>query len=374
MNLSGGFPVPGSAAAALHRAMPLSRLSDCGMDDTDAAALHARTAAGEDWADVAAAQASARLGKARSALGKGHLITAVTQARWAAGAAWSAQLADHQDTARKRALYKSFTKTISFVASLDGMQRVEIPYRSGLLTGWLRCPETRPVAGTVIVCGGLSNWAPAQLRTADAITARGLACLLAEGPGQGEPRLEHGLYMDERAADGFARFVDTVIADATLRGPVGILGNSLGGLFAALVAAADPRVAACVVNGAPPAPAAANGFRFGSLQEQLTVSFGSPEGGALKAALQTLRFDPALKPIKCPVLSLHGAADRIVSRDEAQAFADASPQGRLESWPDGEHTIYNHARERDALVADWLADELRNKADADESDRSAGKA
>jgi alpha-beta hydrolase superfamily lysophospholipase len=353
--------------------MPLPRLSDCGMDDADAAALHARTAAGEDWADVAAAQTSARLGKARSALGEGHRITAVTQARWAAGAAWSAQLADHQDTARKRALYDRFTNTMGFVASLDGMQRVEIPYRSGRLTGWLRRPEAGPTSGTVIVCGGLSNWAPAQLRTADAITARGLACLLAEGPGQGEPRLEHGLYMDERAADGFACFVDTVTADATLPGPVGIIGNSLGGLFAALVAAGDPRVAACIVNGASPVPAAVNGFRFGSLQELLTASFGSSEEGALKAALQQLRFDPALKPINCPVLSLHGAADRIVSRDEAQAFADASPRGRLESWPDGEHTIYNHARERDALVADWLADVLRNKADADESDRSAGK-
>jgi hypothetical protein len=38
-----------SATLALQRAMPISRLLDCGMDFADATALFARTTAGEAW-------------------------------------------------------------------------------------------------------------------------------------------------------------------------------------------------------------------------------------------------------------------------------------------------------------------------------------
>jgi alpha-beta hydrolase superfamily lysophospholipase len=324
------------------------------MHESDALALRVRSGAGEDWACVAAGLADARLGEARRALAEEDRITALSHARWAAGAAWCSQLADHRDTSRKRSLYRGFTGAVSFVASLDGMQRVEIPFATGKLVGWLRRPAAGPGIGTIIVWGGLANWGAAYLRMADVITARGFACLLAEGPGQGEPRLEHGLYLDEQAADGYTRFVDAVTADAALPGPVGIIGNSLGGLFAAFVSARDPRVAACVVNGAPLGPGA---MKADSIRQSLSAACGCPEECA-REILRKFRFDPALQPISCPVLSLHGGADRVVGRDEAQAFADASTRGRLVSWPDGEHTIYNHARERDTLVADWLAGEL----------------
>ncbi|MBN3821746.1 dipeptidyl aminopeptidase, partial [Paraburkholderia sp. Se-20369] len=46
---------------ALQRAMPLTRLLDCGMDYADATALHARTAAGERWDIAAEALADAQL-------------------------------------------------------------------------------------------------------------------------------------------------------------------------------------------------------------------------------------------------------------------------------------------------------------------------
>jgi len=359
MTVPADAPVLDPAVAARHRAMPLTRLVDCGMDAADARALHARSAAGEGWADAGTVLAAARLDKAHRALAARHPLTAVIQARWAAGAALFAQMADNQDTERKRALYRRYTETVSFVADLDGMRRVTVPYACGQLTGWLRRPAGRPSAGTVIVWGGLSGWGAAYLRTADAVTARGLACLLVEGPGQGESRLDHGLYMDGQTPSGFARFVDAVTSDVALPGPVGVMGNSFGGLFAALLASQDPRVAACVVNGAPPAPEVPE---FRNAREQMDAAFGTQDGGTLAATLRQLRFDPSWQRIGCPVLVLHGGADPLVSHQQARAFADASPRGHLESWPDGEHTIYNHADERDALAADWLADVLTQDA------------
>jgi thioredoxin reductase len=55
-------------------------------------------------------------------------------------------------------------------------------------------------------------------------------------------------------------------------------------------------------------------------------------------------------------------ADPLVDRAQAEVFTGASDRGRLEFWPDGEHTIDNHADERDALVGDWLADILTRTA------------
>jgi alpha-beta hydrolase superfamily lysophospholipase len=56
---------------------------------------------------------------------------------------------------------------------------------------------------------------------------------------------------------------------------------------------------------------------------------------------------------------LHGGQDPIVTLEEQQPFLDAALGGStLRVWDDGEHTIYNHADERTAHVADWFVDHL----------------
>ncbi|MGY2487996.1 serine aminopeptidase domain-containing protein [Cupriavidus sp. CP313] len=68
-------------------------------------------------------------------------------------------------------------------------------------------------------------------------------------------------------------------------------------------------------------------------------------------------LEAALGP-KSPVIVLHGGADPLVKLEDQQPFLDAAltDDVTLRIWPDGEHTIYNHAAERTALVADWFAD------------------
>ena len=83
------------ATAALHRAMPYTRLVDCGMNPADGRTLLTTTAAGQDWAEAATGLADARSGAAESALAAGHRLTAVQSARWAAAAALFAQMAEN---------------------------------------------------------------------------------------------------------------------------------------------------------------------------------------------------------------------------------------------------------------------------------------
>jgi alpha-beta hydrolase superfamily lysophospholipase len=347
------------AVAALHRAMPCTRLVDCGMNPADARALLAATAAGRSWAEVAGELADRRGAAADSAQAAGHRLTAARFARWAAGAALFAQMAENDDTPLKRELYGRYSQRVSRVAELaePAIERVEVPHRDGRLVGWLCLPPSGTAAGTVIVWGGLSGWGAAYLGAAEALTARGLACLLAEGPGQGEPRLVDRLHVDEAVADGFARFLDAVQADPRLGEATGVQGNSFGGLFSAHLAARDTRVRACVVNGAPAAPQLPP---FRTARAQLAAAIGSDDEQRLTAVLDRLRFDPARHRIGCPVLVLHGGADPLVTDPAIQApFVEAAgPRGELRTWPDGEHTLYNHAAERDATTADWFLDQL----------------
>jgi alpha-beta hydrolase superfamily lysophospholipase len=350
------------AVAALHRAMPYTRLVDCGMNPADARALLATTASGHAWDEVAGELAAARSASAEASFAAGHRLTALSSARWAVGASLFAQMAENEDTPRKRDLYARYVQNVRRVAELSepAIERLELPFRDGRLVGWLLLPPSGRAAATVIVWGGLSGWGAAYLRLADALTARGLACLLAEGPGQGEPRLNDRLFVDEHVADGFARFLDAVEADLRLGSSIGVQGNSFGGLFAAFVAAQDGRVGACVINGAPAAPTLPP---FRGPRSQIAAALGSDDDTQLAVVLDRLRFDPTRHRIGCPLLVLHGGADPLIPDAAIQApFAEAAGSGgELRTWPDGEHTLYNRAAERDVAVADWFADRLLHR-------------
>ncbi|MEU3341472.1 alpha/beta hydrolase [Streptomyces sp. NPDC006668] len=358
--------VPGTAplpplVAAQHRAMPFTRLTDCGMDPADARGLLADTAAGTPWQDAAAALAHTQLQRARVAEESGHRTTARQAYRYASAAWMFAQMAHQTDTAEKRDLYARHTAATAALA--PAVERVEIPHREGRLGGWLCLPPAGEAQATVIVWGGLSGWGAAYLPVADAYTARGLACLLAEGPGQGESRLRHGLYVDERVTDGFARFIDLVEADPRLSGRIGIQGISFGGLYAAHLAAADPRVGAVVVNGAPAAPMVPE---FRTAREQMAAVVGADDPGRVAEVMDALRFDPAKHRITCPLLLLHGGQDPLARYEDQEPFLHAADHAAstVYIWPDGEHTLYNHAAERDALTGDWFTDHLTGAGEA----------
>lgn len=351
-----------SETLALQRAMPVTRLLDCGMDHADAMQLMAQTSAGGKWDEVAEALADAQLRRASQAAGAGHRATAVEAQSMGIAALLFAQMAFNADVPRKRALYERLAQASAQLAEWSElpMARVAQSFGKGTLVGWLLRPSDAPVRGTVLLFGGQSGWGVAYLPLARALACRGLATLLAEGPGQGETRMKHGIHVDVDVRAAYMRFVDRIAEDASLGAP-GIWGNSVGGLWAAGTAAADARIRACCVNGAFAAPVM---LPFRTFAEQAAAMLGTEDEQAIRDNFERMRFRPEQDRIGCPLLVLHGGADPLVKLEDQQPFLDAAQAGKatLRIWPDGEHTLYNHAAERTAFVADWFAQQLAEAA------------
>lgn len=340
-----------TANAAHWRAMSSARLLDCGMSHADVGELQRRTEAGQEWERVCEQLGDARRQAGRDAARAGHSPTAAHQFGWAAASFLFAQMSINFDTERKRALYDEFTGCVELLAAVSErpLSRLAVPFGRGRLTAWHLRPATAPPIGTVIVFGGQSGWGATYLRNAQALADRGIATVLADGPGQGESRLQYGIHLDVDVAAAFSAFVTAVVAD----GPVGIWGNSVGGLFAALTAAADPRIAACCVNGGFAAPRL---LPFRAFTEQAAAMLGTGDADAIEANFARLRFDPGTHRIDAPLLVLHGGADPLVELGDQQPFLDAAADATLRQWDDGDHTVYNHGDERNDYVADWFGD------------------
>ncbi|WP_326835127.1 bifunctional 3-(3-hydroxy-phenyl)propionate/3-hydroxycinnamic acid hydroxylase [Amycolatopsis rhabdoformis] len=353
----------------LWRAMSPTRMLDYGMDFADVLELQHLTAAGTPWDTAAEDLADRHWRRAADADQDGRTVTADEAYRSAIACLVFAQMAFNFDTERKRALYSRLTTAVGArAAALSAAavrasgaprpprcQQVEIPFAGGRMFGWLLLPPGR-VLGTVVVCGGQSGWGPAYLRQADALNRRGLAALLAEGPGQGRTRLEGGVLLDTDVRAAYRGFVDHLVERGDC-GPVGLWGNSNGGLYAATTAASDPRVAAVCVNGAPARPHLPT---FRSYVEQAAAMLGTSDRASIQRTFDRISLRPEDR-IDCPVLVLHGGQDPLVSLDDQQPFLDAAAHhgdATLRVWDDGEHTIYNHSSERSALVADWFATKL----------------
>jgi alpha-beta hydrolase superfamily lysophospholipase len=271
-----------------------------------------------------------------------------------------AQMALNADGDRKRQLYRQMTQCFTRFAALSEYPgtKIEVPYKQGKLFGWHFRSLVEATKKTVIVFGGMSGWSTAYRSMAEALCARGIDCFLVDGAGQGESRLEGGVYADADVTMGFSRFIDLI----QMRSPgqrIGLWGNSYGGLLAALTSTRDPRFAACCINCAPLRTEVPP---FRTAQEQLSAMFGCEDLNKLAAGVVSLSFDGRRLPLACATLVLEGGADALVKPGSQRGFLEGNvhPKSLMKTWPDGEHTIYNHPAERNTLVADWFQSALES--------------
>lgn len=344
--------------AALHRSVPVTRMVDYGAPLGDALAVHEVTSSERppDWDDACEELALRHIRLAEECARAHRQLTASQAWRAASALLQCAQLAYNADGSRKMAMYSRANEAMRQHAALsDDLVEIRLQLSAGGLHGWAVSPRGRKASAAVVVLGGLSGWGASYLDMGRALAARGILAVLAEGPGQGLSRMQEGTHLDPSTLPLLSRFLDYALDHSADR--LGAWGNSFGGLFAAQLATHDARVRALCINGAPMVPTVP---KFRTAREQMAAVFGTTSEAELAERLRAITLEPSRHRTEAGMLVVQGGRDAMVPIGSQDTFFALSPGAAKSTltWLDGEHTIYNHAQERNDRVSDWFAQQL----------------
>jgi alpha-beta hydrolase superfamily lysophospholipase len=275
--------------------------------------------------------------------------------------------------ARAVELFKKGAPDASFLS----IEPVEVPFEGGKsLPAYFVKKKGAPAAKypTVVFFDGLDVTKEIlYFRIAD-IVKRGMACLLVDGPGNGESirfRGMPGRYDAEVAGTAAVNYLET--RTDVDKDRLAIMGVSLGGYFAPRVAAFEKRYKACVSWGAA--------WDYHAVwKARVDAAFKtalSVPGEHIAWFLGVKTMDEALKKlepwtlegvagkVQCPFLLTHGEADAQVSMDIARKeFAEIGSKDKTfkvftREEGGSEHCQGDNFTIGIAYIADWLSDKLK---------------
>lgn len=337
------------------RQFSLERTMGYGVDHADAVELRARVLSGQGWREAAAELAEACLRHTDD--DPATRPTRITALRRSSALLRMSQMMILTDTEERRAVFAAAAERYARAGELAGdRERITLETADGPLAGWL-VPAHGVAVAAAIVIGGVEGWAMDFDSLGDAFAARGVDALMLDGPGQGETRLRHHHYLTPGWRRAYEQAIDLLEARAPGR-PIGIVGNSMGGSFAMAVAAGDRRIRACVNNGGVPAPWTLP--TSGTFFAKMLAFCGT---GDTEQGLEAWRTVTPLVAGANPsyhLLVVHGGEDPLVSGEWARQLLGDAPAGdrAMVVFSDGNHCVYNHKSDRDALITDWVRQQL----------------
>ncbi len=220
------------------------------------------------------------------------------------------------------------------------IEYVEIPYEGTTIPGMLvHAENTENRQGPVpamIFFDGLDVTKEIQyFKGIPDLVARGISCLIVDGPGNGEAIRFRNLYLHhetERYATPAYEFLAARSEIDASR--IGVMAISLGGYYAPRAAAFEKRFACCIAWGAQWDYRQTWIDRFERLSRSVTPSLSVAANHLLwivnaktvDEALDLLRpfnLDGVVQRIECPFLLVHGEGDEQIPLEDAQACFDA---------------------------------------------------
>jgi dipeptidyl aminopeptidase/acylaminoacyl peptidase len=167
------------------------------------------------------------------------------------------------------------------------------------------------------------------------LVARGIACLIVDGPGNGESIRFRNFYLRHDTEHYATPVFDWLAARPEIdERRIGVMAISLGGYYAPRAAAFEQRFACCLAWGAQWDYHKVWRERFERLaradtpslsvaaQHILWVLNATSQDDVLKR-LEPFKLDGAVQKITCPFLMLHGEGDEQIPLPEAQQCFDA---------------------------------------------------
>jgi dienelactone hydrolase len=209
------------------------------------------------------------------------------------------------------------------------------------------------------------------------LAARGIGCLIVDGPGNGESvRFRNLPLIAETERYGTAAYEYLSARHEFDSHRIGVMALSLGGYYAPRAAALEPRFACCVAWGAQWDYHAIWAKRLDELASGKVLSLSVPpehlqwvlgvssQAAALKK-LEGFRLDGIVQKMTCPFLLLHGAGDEQIplSLAEKCLAAVGSKQKTLKVFS-REEGGFHHCQVDNVTIGvhymwDWIEDVLR---------------
>ena len=263
-------------------------------------------------------------------------------------------------TDEKLRLYRKLTDSFANAARLADppLEEVDIPYKGFNMHGWIQLPRELPTpCPIVIVIPGATGFKEETAAEAQLMVDRGLAVLNVDGPGQGVTcYFNHG-YLEIEIENAYRTMVDYLEADPRF-GQVAISGRSTGGYYVARAAAADRRLAACVINGGSYRPQEILAVRPWYLRKY-AILFGTDDE-SMQRLFPRMTLEGLAGQIECPLLIVHGENDPIFSVEGVQRiYSEARSRDKtIRIYPGAGHCSNGSETEAYSGMADWLRDRL----------------
>ena len=232
-----------------------------------------------------------------------------------------------------------FRKAASYL-NRPRIEHVEIPYLGASLPALFVHPDP-DVAGSkpapaLIYFDGFDVTKEIQYGYAvPDLAARGIGCLIVDGPGNGESvRFRNLPLIAETERYATAAYEYLAARKEVDESRIGVMALSLGGYYAPRAASLEPRFACCIAWGAQWDYHAIWKKRLEDLASGKVLSLSVPPDHlqwvlgvdsqrAALAKLEGFKLDGIVQKMKCPFLMLHGAGDEQIPLTLAQQCFDA---------------------------------------------------
>jgi pimeloyl-ACP methyl ester carboxylesterase len=203
---------------------------------------------------------------------------------------------------------------------------------------------------------------------------RGIAVLSVEGPGEWECPLR-GIHVsvENWEAAGPAMYAWLAARPEIDPHKIAIIGTSFGSFFNTIAITAEPRYAACAVQGTVYEPGCHAIFEEASptFKERFIFMSGYNDEAAFDRFAKTLTLEGRAARVGCPYLCLSGEADELSpSHDADWLFGGMHVPRTLVVYADSRHSLagpsVNLGPQPGPLLSDWVAARFAGKPLASE--------
>jgi fermentation-respiration switch protein FrsA (DUF1100 family) len=309
-------------------------------------------------------------GRADTAVAEGRRISALEWYRQAYYCyrlvVFSSTTADGPGVPAYQHVKSVFRKWVAI--SDERIEDCSVSFEGVSVPGYLVLPAgaSAPVPAVVFIYGADGLKEEQVWQSALPLAKRGIAVLVADGPGQGSSLRDAGLAArPDYEVYGSAAF-DVLAAHPLIdANRIGIYGSSMGGYYAPRVAAMDERFAACVVNSACFNVRVGVWDYYPAIRPQLAFNVGTDDEAVAAARYSEFSLESVAGSATVPIWIFHGDDDPIIPASQAHLLYEAwgAPK-ELSVWPGGSHNLFSHALEAHNVIWDTTAAALQAPARA----------